>query len=196
MGKPVNVEIEADCDFDLHFDIWQLSDDTFEELFKVFPRGAIIAERALQLKYGSNEELHKPLNKEELLDEVKNAISLLQQIEPCEELNNPKITFVSGNSKLRLESLSSADSLSVFVDDEFSTYVKNGTGEVGYSSYFFLSEPMYRLASSYTSSHWILWSLTNLEKQNPYTPLMKLYNNRCDAAITNDGVLLFQLNDD
>ena len=34
MEKPINVEVEPDCDFDLHFDIWDLEKNDFFKLFE------------------------------------------------------------------------------------------------------------------------------------------------------------------
>lgn len=197
LGEPTDVDIDVDSDFTLHFDLWQPENKQhFFQFFENFPKGKEIAERAYQLRWGAPDELDEKLNDEQILEEINRAIDILQQLQPMEELNSPEITFEKGNDDLRMELLSSADSISIEVDDEFSTFVKNETGKLGYEAYFFLSEPMYRLQSSYTPSHWILWSLTGLEELNPYTPLLKLSNNNCDVAITENGVLVFQLIDE
>ena len=70
--------------------------------------------------------------------------------------------------------------------------IKNANGEEAYNAFFFLGEPMYRFASSYIPSNWILWALTNFTDIDPYTPLLKLYYNNCDVAINHEGVLIFQ----
>lgn len=196
LGEPTDVDIDVDSDFTLHFDIWQPENkECFFQFFELFPKGKEIAERAYQLRWGATDELDEKLTEEQIVKEANRAIDILQQLRPIQALNNPEITFQAGDHDLRMDLLSSADSISIEVDDEFSTFVKNETGKLGYEAYFFLSEPMYRLQSSYIPSHWILWSLTGLDELNPYTPLLKLSNNNCDVALTEGGVLIFQLSD-
>lgn len=196
MEKPINVEVEPDCDFDLHFDIWDLEKNDFFKLFERFPNGAEIAKRAYQLRWGDLGDLNKKLTDEELIQQTRMTIEILQEIQPSNELIDPKITIEKGDDKLRLDLLSQADSISIEVDDEFSSFVKKSTGETGYNAYFFLNEPMYRLSSSYTPCRWILWCLTDYKSLNPYTPLLKMEYNGCDVALTNDGVLIYQLVDE
>lgn len=193
MGKPINVEIEPDCDFDLHFDIWNLKKNDFFKLFEKFPNGAKIAKRAYQLRWGDLGDLNKKLTDEELIQQTKMAIEILQKIQPSDELINPKIIIKKGDDKLRLDLLSQADSISIELDDEFSTLVKKSTGDAGYNAYFFLNEPMYRMSSSYIACNWILWCLTDYQTLNPYTPLLKMEYNGCDVVLTNDGVLIYKL---
>ncbi|MEO1052695.1 MAG: hypothetical protein AAFX87_18825 [Bacteroidota bacterium] len=193
MGKPTDVDVEPDCDFDLHFDIWTLGKETFYKLFEGFPKGAEIADRAFQLRWGDLPEFNKALTEEELIDEVKKSIDILQQICPSDDLSNPQISIESGDDKLRLDLLSQTDPLSIEVDDELSTLIKKASGEEGYNAYFFLREPMYRLSNSQITRNWVLWALTGSDNLNPYTPLLKLEFNGCDAALTDQGVLIFKL---
>jgi hypothetical protein len=194
MGKPLDVEAEPSCDFDLHFDIWDLDRERFFKLFEIFPSGKQLAEKAYRLRWGDLGELKTPLINEELLiAEAKKSIDIINKLVPSDELTSAKISVVYGNEKLRLEVLSKADPISVDVDDELSTLIKKANSEQAYNAYFFLSEPMYRLASSYTPRNWVLWTLTNLSDSNPYTPLLKLYYNNSDVALTNDGIVIFKL---
>ncbi|MDC6367689.1 MULTISPECIES: hypothetical protein [Flavobacteriaceae] len=193
MGKTIDVDVEPDCDFDLHFDIWDLEKKDFFKLFERFVNGAEIAQRAYQLRWGDLGDLNKKMTDEELIQQTKMTIEILQKIQPSDELIDPKIIIKKGDDKLRLDLLSHADSISSEVDDEFSTYVKKSTGDLGHNAYFFLKEPMYRMSSSYIPCNWILWCLTDYHNLNPYTPLLKMEYNGCDVALTNDGVLIYQL---
>ncbi|WP_420573265.1 hypothetical protein [Kordia sp.] len=193
MGKPINVDIEPNCDFDLHFDIWDLEKDLFFKLFEKFPRGNQIAQRAYQLKWGDLGELNKKLTDEELIQQTKIIVEVLQKIQPSDDLIDPKIVFKKGGNELRLELLSQADPISIELDDEFSTFVKKSTGNEGYNTYFFLSEPLYRLSSSYTPCNWILWCLTDYQDLNPYTLLLNMKYNGCDVALTENEVLIYKL---
>lgn len=197
MGKPLNVETDPDCDLDLHFDIWDLEKDLFFKLFEKFPKSQELAERAYLLRWGELGELNNKLSsEEELIQEAKKSIQSIYNLFPSDELKNPKIVVKYGNDKLRLELLSKAGSISTEVDDELCDLIEKANGENGYNAYFFLSEPMYRLSSSYIPSNWILWTLTDRTDIDPYTPLLKLYYNDCDVALTNDGVLIFKLNNE
>ena len=194
MGKSINVDIEPDADFDLQFDIWELEKEQFFRLFESFPKGKEIAEKAYLLNNENGGYLDNALTKDEIFTEVRNAIEIIQQISPSEELKNPKISFFSGDDNQRVELLNEADILSINVDDEISTFIKNASGQKGYDACFFLTEPFYRISTSYIDVNWILWGLTDFgDDLNPYTPLLKLEYNNCDVAITNDGVIVFQL---
>ncbi len=196
MGKPLNVETEPRCDCDLHFDIWDLEKSDFFKLFEFFPEGQKIAEKAYQLRWGGNHGLNSKFNsEEEIIAEVNKSINDIQKLFPSKELDDPKITIQYGDDKLRLELLSKSDPISIELDDQLARFIKNENGEQAYQAYFFLSEPMYRLASSYIISDWILWTLTNRYDVDPYTPLLRLYYNNCDVVLTNDGVLVFKLID-
>lgn len=114
------------------------------------------------------------------------------QTHPSKELVNPKITFKQGDDQLRSELLRESDPITVELDDAFSEYVRKSAGTTGYNAYFFLVEPLYRLSSSYIPSHWILSVLTDFGDLNPYTNLLKLEYNNCDAVLTNEGVLIYK----
>lgn len=193
MGKPTNVDIEPNCDYDLHFDIWDLEKEKFYKLFESFPRGMEIAQRAYRLRWGDLGELTKKCTDEELVQQTKKTIEIVQKIEPLDELIDPTITIKKGDDKLRLDLLMQSDPISIEVNDIFPTLVKKSTGEDGYNAYFFLKEPMYRLSSSFNSCYWILWCLTDYKDVNPYTPLLNLEYNECDIALTEEGVLIYKL---
>lgn len=194
MGKPINVDTDIDSDFDLQFDIWELEKDQFFQLFESFPKGKKIAEKAYFLHNENGGYLDKTLTKDEILKEARNTIELIQKVCPSEELKNPKISFFSGDHDQRIETLGESDIVSIHVDDEISTFIKNASGEKAYEAYFFLTEPFYRISTSYIDVYWILWELTGFgDDLNPYTPLLKLEYNDCDVAITNDGVIIFQI---
>lgn len=196
MGKPVHVEIEPDCDFDLHFDIWELEKERFFKLFEPFPKGQEIAKKAFQLRSGNEMGLTTKLNSEDqLLAEAKESINRIQRLFPSEELVKPQISIQYGDNKRRLDVLNGMDPISIDVDDQLPILIKKANGEKAYHAYFFLSEPLYRISSSYIPSNWILWTLTELPEMNPYAPLLKLNNSKCDVMLHNEGVLIFKLLD-
>ena len=63
-------------------------------------------------------------------------------------------------------------------DDEiYDEILKNG-GELKYSLALFLSEPIYRISTSYLPVHYFKWKLTGLKDNlNPYKYLFELYKN-------------------
>ncbi|ADY28757.1 hypothetical protein [Cellulophaga lytica] len=193
MEKPINVEVDPKCDFDLHFDIWELDKNKFIELFNSFPKGTEIGNNAYNLRNGLIEEFNQKLNKEEIISETQKAINDLQKIAYSEELNNPKIIFRTGNSMSDLTDINYSEMISIEIDDQIYDFIKKGTGEIGNNAYHFLSEPMYRMRSSYVPSRWILWTLTDINHINPYKSLLKLENNNCSVFLIDDGgILIFQ----
>lgn len=193
MGKPINVEEEPDCDFDLHFDIWELNKNKFLELFNSFPKGIEIGNNAYNLRNGLIEEFNQKLNKDEIISETLKAIKDLQKVVYTEELNNPDILFRTGNSISDITDLNYSEMISIEVDDQFYDLIKKGIEEIGYNAYHFLSEPMYRMHNSYIPRNWVLWTLTNIKNINPYNSLLKLENNNCNVfSIVDGGVLIFQ----
>jgi hypothetical protein len=193
MGKPINVDVEVDCDFDLHFDIWDLDKTKFLELFKSFPKGIEIGNNAFNLRNGLIEEFNQKLNKDQIISETLKAIKDIQSIAFTDELNNPNILFRTGKSISDITDLNYSERISIEIDDRMSAFIKKGTGENGYNAYHFLSEPMYRMRSSYITSHWILWTLADSNNVNPFSSMLKLEANNCNVfSIVDGGVLIFQ----
>ncbi|WP_405396588.1 hypothetical protein [Maribacter sp. Asnod2-G09] len=193
MGKPVNVDVEVDCDFDLHFDIWDLDKTKFLELFKSFPKGIEIGNNAFNLRNALIEEFNQKLNKDQIISETLKAIEDIQSIAFTDELKNPNILFRTGKSISDITDLNYSERISIEIDDRMSAFIKKGTGENGYNAYHFLSEPMYRMSSSYIPSHWILWTLANSINVNPFSSMLKLESNNCNVfSIIDGGVLIFQ----
>jgi len=192
LKEPLVENTPIDVDFALHFDIWELDKASFFQLFESFPSGRLLAERAYQLRWGDISSFNQKLSQQELIEETKKCISILQEIAPTEDLRNPVIDFKSGDDDLRMELLSQADPLSISLDDELSELIRMNSGAKAEEAYFFLIEPFYRMSSYYIPAYWILWSLTGLEDQNPYTSLLKLMYNNCDAVLRNEGVLIYQ----
>ncbi len=193
MGKPINVDIEPDCDFDLHFDIWDLEKIKFLELFNSFPKGMEIGNNAFNLRNGLIEEFNQKLDKDEIISETLKAIKDIQKIAYTEELNNPHIVFRKGKSISDITDLNYSERISIEIDDELSGFIEKGTGKSGYNAYHFLSEPMYRMHNSYIPSHWVLWTLADINNINPFNSMLKLECNNCSVfSIVDGGVLIFQ----
>ena len=193
MGKPINVDVEINCDFDLHFDIWELDKTKFLELFNSFPKGMEIGNNAYNLRNGLIKEFKQKLNKDEIISETLKAIKDIREIAYTEELNNPNIFFRTGRSISDINDLNYSERISIGIDDQMHDFIKKGTGENGCNAYHFLSEPLYRMRSSYIPSHWLLWELANINKVNPFSSMLKLEYNNCDVfSIVDGGVLVFQ----
>lgn len=190
MGKPVDVEVEPRCDFDLHFDIWNLDKKKFLELFSSFPKGIEIGNKAYDLRNGLIEEFNVALNKEEIIAETQKVIEAIQKVAYSKELNNSEIVYRRGKEIMDTDVNFSEMIIDVIPMNDI---INKEFGEDGCNAYYFLSEPMYRMQSSYIPSYWVLWSLANKEDINPFNSLLKLHNNNCRVfCIPDGGVFVFQ----
>ncbi len=193
MDIPINVEVDIFCDFDLHFDIWQLDKVKFLELFKTFPKGLEIGNNAYNIRNGLIDEFNLKLNIEEIISETLKAIKDIQEVFYMEQLKNPKILFRSGKSIAEITDINYSERITIQIDDNLDEFIRKGTGENGSNAYHFLGEPFYRISNSYIPRNWILWSLTNRNRVNPFSSMLKLEHNNCNVFLIIDGgVLIFQ----
>ena len=124
MGKPINVDVEINCDFDLHFDIWELDKTKFLELFNSFPKGMEIGNNAYNLRNGLIKEFKQKLNKDEIISETLKAIKDIREIAYTEELNNPNIFFRTGRSISDINDLNYSERISIGIDDQMHDFIK------------------------------------------------------------------------
>jgi hypothetical protein len=192
---------EVECDFALHFDIWKLNDQELRQCFSLFPDGQKILDRAVEVITSSPRK--KEVDDENLLtllDEMnrsaENVIHLTND-QVAIRLNNEKLLCKShrvyrGDENLRVKLFQNVDRPTIHLDDELSKIIQEKKGDIGYAAFFFLSEPLYRLANNYSVSNWVIWAMLENEFDvDPYKPGYELYKLNAEAGWSSDEMFIF-----
>ena len=147
---------ELESDFRLHFNLWQVPSEARQRAFAIFPCGNEMLAR-----------VERHLSAQRMSLEAEQAIGLLRaglrlahdagvKTLPAPEM---QIDILSEVDIPLLEAFQSAGDPFYYIRDRLSAGAKALHGQVGWDAYFFLSEPLYRLRSSYHSRDWVLWPL-------------------------------------
>lgn len=86
-----------------------------------------------------------------------------------------------------------ADSPFMHLRDALGDLAAKENGEPGSGAYYFLSEPLYRLASTYDIAEWVTWPLCSSSDvdHDPTTAAYLLWNGGWSAGWDEDGLFLF-----
>jgi hypothetical protein len=147
---------DLDWDFRLHFNLSQVPQEARQRAFAILPCGNEMlarVERHLSAQ-------RRPLEPEQAIGVLRTGLRLAQdagvRILPGLEMN---IEIVSEADIPLLDAFTKADDPFYDIRDRLSAGASACHGEIGLDAYFFLSEPLYRLRSSYHSRDWVLWPL-------------------------------------
>lgn len=91
------------------------------------------------------------------------------------------------------DAFAQADPPFIHLRDAMGDMAEKETGQAGVAAYYFLSEPLYRLATTYDVSRWILWPLCSnaTAADDPSTAACLLWNGGWSAGWDKDGLFLF-----
>lgn len=92
------------------------------------------------------------------------------------------------------DAYSRAESPFVDVRDAMDDMAENEAGEAGAAAYYFLSEPLYRLATTYDVSSWIVWPLCSrltAPADDPTVAAMRLWLGGWSSGWDEEGLFLF-----
>ena len=152
-GQPLPEDI--DTDFRLQFELWDLSAEARAQAFSVFPRAGEMLVRIDAHRSAPPQAI----DADEAIRILRNGLKLLHQL-GIEAPESDAAIAVLDPGKLSLQdAFSKADSPFIEFHDVLHDMALRETGEAGKDAYFFLSEPLYRLAASYPVAHWICWPL-------------------------------------
>ncbi len=145
-----------DSDFRLHFNLWQVPPEARQRAFAILPSGNDMlarVERHLSAQ-------RRPLDPEQAIGLLRTGLRLAHSAGvkrlPGHEM---QIDVVSEVDIPLLDVFQSADDPFYEIRDGLSARAMARHGEIGFDAYFFLSEPLYRLRSSYHSADWVMWPL-------------------------------------
>ena len=193
LGEPTDSMPDVREDFTLHFDIWNLSDDKLEECFSIFPSGFQLLSRVNELRKTPPKTIEvKDETLLTMLDQLNSDIEtvlLAFEDDGLIDLNSEKSlaserSVYRGNESLRQKVFSTADSPTIYLDDDLCELIKKHCGEEGYETFHFLSEPLYQLSGChYPVSHWVIWALVeNQYEADPYKLAFELYKMKAQAG--------------
>ena len=203
---PEDYAEDIDCEFALHFDIWNIDEKAQQECFALFPKGLEILARANQVRAIVPQST--PVKDEELLkhvDDMNKSITkvlALTGIQRAIKFESTKSTSVNrrvyrGDNDLRLKLMRKADNPTVSLDDELDVLFEEKLGDEGYATYSYLREPLYRIANSIVIRNSILWAaLVEEYGIDPYAPVMELYKCNAQAGWAEDEMFVFQFSDE
>jgi hypothetical protein len=145
-----------DCDFRLHFNMWLVPPEARQHAFAVFPCGEEMLARVDQHLSAPR----KPLAPEQAVSLLQAGIKLARDA-GVDDLPAPEMTIdvLSEADMPLLEAFRQADDPFADLRDQLSAKARQHHGEAGEDAFFFLSEPLYRLRSSYHVRDWVLWPL-------------------------------------
>ncbi|GGF79178.1 hypothetical protein GCM10007301_43990 [Azorhizobium oxalatiphilum] len=90
------------------------------------------------------------------------------------------------------EAFGSADTPFIDLRDRMPDLARAAEGEVGEAAYFFLSEPLYRLATAYDVSAWVLWPLcAPPDAADPTEAGYRLWQGGWSAGWDGEGLFLY-----
>jgi hypothetical protein len=147
---------DMSSDFRLHFNMWQAPQQARQDAFAIFPCGDEMLARVD--RHLSSRRI--PLDPEQAVGLLRSGLQLAQDAGvttlPAPEI---QIDVLSERDIPMLDAFKNADDPFDEVRDQLSASVRARTGEIGLDAYYFLSEPLYRLRSSYHPADWVRWPL-------------------------------------
>ncbi len=190
LGESVDELPDIGCDFSLHFDIWNLNDKALSKCFSYFPNGDRILARADEVR---STKFYDGFVEDSILEslalKMNSGVSSILNIPPIE---SDKIRIYRGDFSLKRELYSKADPVTRRLDDDLVDLIRCKFGENGATSYFFLSETLYRLANYYEVSHWVIWAMiSDFYEIDPYEPGYELFKMRAQAGWDKEGIFVF-----
>ena len=191
LGLPLDSLPQFNGDFDIHFDIWGLPDDEIKECFSLFPNGEAIARRAIAARSVNFDQVRRTEDSEfiSILKEMNKRVSMIL----CNErMEDETASVFRGDEELRARLFRMADPPTIELNDALSEIIESKCGSEGIEAFFFLREPLYRLANSYEVANWVSWALVENDiSVDPYEPGFELYKRNAQAGWSNDGLFVF-----
>ncbi|RTQ35212.1 hypothetical protein EJP69_12570 [Variovorax gossypii] len=185
-GEPLPDDI--DTDFRLQFELWDLPAEARARAFSVFPNAAGMLARI---------DAHRSappsaIDADEATRILRDGLKLLRRL-GIESPEPDAAVAVLDTGKVSLhDAFSKADSPFIELHDALHDMALRETGEAGKDAYFFLSEPLYRLAASYAVAHWICWPLCAQPGAPDATEAeYRLWRGGWSAGWSEEGVFLF-----
>ena len=176
---------DISCDFELHFDIWTLSDEKLKESFSLFPGGLKMLQRASILRSISPEKT-SPDDSVLLghIDKINRKIeSVLSKAQLQSAISfNDKKKESTGRAVYRENAAKIADYfseacfLTLPLDDDLKFLLEQQHGLEGYAAYEFLREPFYRIANNTVLANYVFWAALYEEiGEDPFDSVLELH---------------------
>ena len=107
------------------------------------------------------------------------------------------VRFMDASTISYLEAFREADTPFEGLGDTLSARAGRRSGAIGRQAYFFLSEPLYRLASFYTVRDWAMWPLCSHEDEPDLTESgWRLFKGGWVPGLDANGLFLYRLPDE
>ncbi|MBB4005567.1 hypothetical protein [Aurantimonas endophytica] len=182
-----------DEDFRLHFALWTLDAERGarirREAFGLLPCGELIADRV-------ERHLRTPshsMDGREAEAALRDGLRLVkaQGIDAPDDADS--IRFFDASTVSYLEAFQEADTPFEALRDGLSGLAERRSGTLGQKAFFFLSEPLYRLASNYAVSEWVRWPLCSCDSEPDLTePAWRLSIGGWVPGWDADGLFLYR----
>lgn len=184
---------DMDSDFRLQFGFWftdwKSARQARRRAFSILPRGDQMLARV-------EEHLsvrRKPIDADYATMVLRKGVDLTRELgaeaaDPfghVRVMENPKIS--------PQDAFARADSPFVHLRAALGEMAAREHGQAGSATYYFLSEPLYRLASSYDVSDWVKWPLCSHSTagDDPTTAAYLLWNGGWSAGWDEEGLFLY-----
>ncbi|WP_445658690.1 hypothetical protein [Achromobacter sp. NCFB-sbj8-Ac1-l] len=185
---------DLDQDFRLLFNFWSADwpsgAEARKRAFSILPRGDQMLARIEE--YLSTPA--KAIDAEQATMRLRQGVDLTRRAGfEAPDPDGPVRVLASPAVSLR-DAYCRAESPFVELRDGMDTMAENETGEVGAAAYHFLSEPLYRLATTYDVSSWIAWPLCSrltAPADDPTAAAMRLWRGGWSAGWDDEGLFLY-----
>lgn len=202
LGQSVgNTPEDPECDFALHFDVWNLELAKQQECFSPFPNGQKMLEHANKVRFikpeisvvDDNVLLEYLENMKQQIDivfsksQIKRATALNDELKSCTKRAVYRGDF-DGLQKQFENAVPLTDPLSEIMRD----LLGDRYGDKGHAMYEFLHEPFYRASNDTGIAESIFWkTLSDHYEADPYNPYIELYKIEAIAGWDDDKNELF-----
>lgn len=184
-AEKTDLDLDIGCDFRMHFDTWQLTDQQLVNCFSVVPGGSDVARRAITLRGNELPSITAPEQATELLRSGLKAMSAF--VDLSVDPDGPVRVF-SSDVLDAAEAFADADFASFDLDEEGAAFADPARGPLVSR---FLSETLYRYGNDFALRSWMLWALCDDPKGiDPYHSFAVLSLHGYLAGVDETGLFL------
>lgn len=184
---------DMDRDFRLQFNFWfggwKHGAQARKRAFSILPRGDQLLARVeayLSVKPAAIDADHAMMILRKGVDLTQGlGIEAPDPFGPIRVLANPAVSVHDAFAR--------ADSPFIHLRDAMGDMAEKETGQAGVAAYYFLSEPLYRLGTTYDVSRWVAWPLCSsaTATDDPSTAAYLLWIGGWSAGWDEEGLFLF-----
>jgi hypothetical protein len=183
---------DMDSDFRLQFYFWHTGwrdgAEARKRAFRLLPRGEAMLAR-IESHLAARPEAMGP---DQARDVLRQGLALLRKMAFDGPNPDEPVRVLSEDDIPLLEAFGSADTPFIHLRDRLGELARQESGQAGEKAYYFLSEPLYRLASTYDVSAWVKWPLCGpARSDDPTQAGYRLSAGGWSPGWDSEGVFLF-----